>query len=130
MLRVCIMKYLLIILTLAFVIIFTTLSLGIKNTEMSAVDTNFAGSSISVTLSELAQHNSMESCWVGYQNKVYDVTSYLPKHPGTAQRILSNCGTAKEFEQAFTKKHGTSKVELLMKVGVFIGDFVPQGDLE
>ena len=79
---------------------------------------------------DLGMHNNSQSCWVGFQNKVYDVTSWLPRHPGSAQAILPYCGTAEEFEQAFIQKHGTKKVGLLMKVGVLIGDFIPQGNLE
>lgn len=82
-----------------------------------------------ITSAKLAEHNTLESCWVGYKGKVYDITDFLPKHPGSAQAILPNCGTAEKFEQSFTKKHGTSKVSLLMKVGVLMGDFDYQGNL-
>ncbi len=77
--------------------------------------------------SELSTHTTINDCWVGYKGRVYDITNFLPKHPGTAQAILPYCGTAKAFEDAFTKKHGTSKANLLMKVGVFIGDFSIKG---
>jgi cytochrome b involved in lipid metabolism len=69
-----------------------------------------SSSSSGVSLEELAKHNSKDSCWVAYKGKVYDVTSYLPRHPGGVKRIEDNCGTAEQFEDAFTKKHGTSKV--------------------
>jgi|SRR3989344_1225731 len=79
---------------------------------------------------ELNKHNKLEDCWVVYKSRVYDITSWLPKHPGTAQVILPNCGTAEEFEKAFTQKHGTTKASLLMRVGVFIGDFEDKGVLQ
>lgn len=76
-----------------------------------------------ISLSELSSHNSLTDCWVGYGGKIYDITSFLPNHPGSASAISPYCGTEKEFTNAFTKKHGTSKVNNLMRVGVFIGDF-------
>jgi cytochrome b involved in lipid metabolism len=82
-----------------------------------------------ISLTELSQHNSVSDCWVSYKGKVYDITSFLPRHPGTAGTISPYCGSATEFENAFTKKHGTSKVSVLMSVGVFMGDFDVIGEL-
>ena len=82
-----------------------------------------------IAINELNKHKNMEDCWVAYKGKVYDVTDWLPKHPGSAGAILPYCGTAKEFEDAFTKKHGTTKAGLLMKIGVLMGDFETQGNL-
>lgn len=76
-----------------------------------------------VPLSELAKHNSEDDCWVSYDGKVYDITSFLPRHPGGVRAISRHCGTSEDFSNAFTGQHGTSKVSMLMKVGVFIGDF-------
>lgn len=81
-----------------------------------------------ISTQDLAKHNSQSDCWVVYNGKIYDITSYLPRHPGTAGRIAPYCGTT-DFQQAFTRQHGTSKVSLLMKVGTFIGDFDVVGNL-
>ena len=93
---------------------------------------NLAGqqSSTTVPISELAKHNTLEDCWVAYDGKVYDITSFLPRHPGSAGAILPYCGSATEFEQAFVAQHGTSKVSNLMRVGTFIGDFDIIGALQ
>lgn len=77
----------------------------------------------------LGQHASRNDCWIAYDGKVYDITSYLPRHPGGTNRILTYCGSATEFENAFTRQHGTSKVGILMNVGTFIGDFDVMGSL-
>ena len=82
-----------------------------------------------VTKTELSKHNKQSDCWVGYNGKVYDITTFLPKHPGSAGALSPYCGTSDEFKQAFEKKHGTSKVNKLMKVGVFIGDLDIAGDI-
>ena len=91
---------------------------NIPNTEL-----NNTNSSASIKVEDLAKHNLESDCWVAFRGKVYDLTSWLPRHPGTAGAIMPYCGTSEGFEQAFTKKHGESKVSLLMKVGTFMGDF-------
>ncbi|KAF5357138.1 hypothetical protein D9756_006810 [Leucocoprinus leucothites] len=44
------------------------------------------------TLDQVAQHSSSESCWVIIQDHVYDVTEFLPEHPGGADIILKHAG--------------------------------------
>lgn len=75
-----------------------------------------------ISLSELQQHNSVSDCWVIYKNKVYDVTAFIPNHPGGQSPIASTCGST-NFESAFQKQHGTSKANLFMKVTTYKGDF-------
>jgi len=41
---------------------------------------------------EVAQHNSKDDCWIIINNKVYDVTSWLPRHPGGGHLILNMAG--------------------------------------
>ncbi len=54
---------------------------------------------------EVAIHNSDKSCWLVIDNKVYDVTPYIPKHPASPKTILDYCG--KEATVAFhTKDNG------------------------
>jgi L-lactate dehydrogenase (cytochrome) len=42
---------------------------------------------------EVAKHNKKNSCWIVLDSHVYDVTSFLPEHPGGAPIILKNAGT-------------------------------------
>lgn len=75
-----------------------------------------------ISTTELASHNERADCWVGYKGKVYDITSFVPKHPGGASKITPYCGTASEFEKAFTRQHGTSQVSKLMQQTTYMGD--------
>ena len=75
-----------------------------------------------ISQAQLSEHSAPEDCWVVYKNKVYDITSWIPNHPGGANKITPHCGTL-NFEAAFTQKHGTSKASMLMQVGTFMGDF-------
>ena len=42
---------------------------------------------------EVAKHNNKKSCWIVLESKVYDVTSFLSKHPGGAAIILKQAGS-------------------------------------
>jgi len=55
-------------------------------------------------MEEVAKHNSRESCWTVIRGEVYDLTQWIDKHPGGADKILALCG--KDGTQAFEKKHG------------------------
>jgi len=73
-----------------------------------------------LTLSAVAQHNSAESCYTVINGVVYDVTSFISKHPGGPQRILRLCGV--DGTERFENQHGgeTRPESLLaaLKVGV------------
>ena len=45
------------------------------------------------SLAEVATHNTAEDCWLIVSQRVYQVTEYLPKHPGSAQAIIRKAGT-------------------------------------
>ncbi|THV55502.1 hypothetical protein BGAL_0007g00320 [Botrytis galanthina] len=51
--------------------------------------------------SEVSSHNTPESCWVCINSTVYDVTEFLPNHPGGSRIVLSlagNVDATEEFE--------------------------------
>ncbi|KAI0361778.1 hypothetical protein OH77DRAFT_1418045 [Trametes cingulata] len=56
-----------------------------------------------LTLDEVAKHNSQSSCWVIIKDKVYDVTEFLPDHPGGAKIILKYAG--KDATSAYEPIH-------------------------
>jgi cytochrome b involved in lipid metabolism len=87
----------------------------INQTNTIIIDTS------GISSSELSKHNSQSDCWVAYQGKVYDLTSFLPIHPGSARAIIPYCGTSSQFEQAFTNQHGTSQVRALINDAIYKG---------
>ncbi len=113
------------IFAISLLIIFTSSYLGNKFPQGNVVLNNQS----QISESALSNHNTETDCWVAYKGKVYDITSWLQKHPGGVNAILPYCGTSSAFQEAFTKKHGTTKVALLMKVGELIGDLKYQGQL-
>lgn len=54
---------------------------------------------------ELAKHNSGQSCWLLISGKIYDVTAFINSHPGGDRTILSSCGT--DATVAFGTRGGT-----------------------
>ena len=70
----------------------------------------------SITVGELSKHNSTTDCWIVYKGKVYDITSFIPMHPGGEAVLISKCGKINDFENAFTAKHGISKVDMFFKI--------------
>lgn len=55
-------------------------------------------------MSDIATHATASSCWTAVNGSVYDVTSWINKHPGGAQAILGMCG--KDASSAFDNQHG------------------------
>ncbi len=58
----------------------------------------------SYTMVQLAVHNTGADCWTAVQGNVYDVTSWINRHPGGSDAILSLCG--KDGSAAFKDQHG------------------------
>ena len=56
------------------------------------------------TLAQVAEHATAESCWSAVNGMVYDLTKWIPLHPGGEAKIKAICG--KDGTAAFTGKHG------------------------
>ena len=57
-----------------------------------------------ISMSVVATHNNANSCWSAIDGSVYDLTSYIPKHPGGKSEILAICG--KDGSSLFEGQHG------------------------
>lgn len=65
------------------------------------------------SMSEVAVHSSESSCWSVVNGIVYDLTSYVSKHPGGSRNILKICG--KDGSSMFEGQHGgDSKPEKIL----------------
>ena len=62
---------------------------------------------VTYTAALVAQHNSVSDCWLIINNKIYNVTQYIPFHPGGTNTIRPWCG--KESTQAFTTRGGNGR---------------------
>jgi L-lactate dehydrogenase (cytochrome) len=55
---------------------------------------------VKLTGEEVAKHNNRESCWVIIHGRAYDITEFLPEHPGGPKIILKYAGkdATEEYE--------------------------------
>lgn len=74
------------------------------NTQTPAAQVATSTPQGSYTLAQLVTHNTAKSCWTNVRGNVYDVTSWIGKHPGGDAAILAMCG--KNATAAFEGQHG------------------------
>ncbi|KAK0361521.1 hypothetical protein LTR91_021957 [Friedmanniomyces endolithicus] len=68
---------------------------------------------------EVAKHSSRKSCWIVINDKVYDVTSFVPEHPGGSTILLKQAGTDASTEYA---KYHSPEVVNDLPPGSYLGD--------
>lgn len=67
---------------------------------------NPSTANITLSFAEVKKHNSKQDCWSIVNGKVYNLTSYVAKHPGGPGVISNICG--KDGTNAFANQHGSS----------------------
>lgn len=91
--------------------------------NQSKVDEQTTTDAKEYSMDEIAQHKDAESCWLLVEGKVYDVTNFIPQHPG-GEVILKGCG--QDATELFNTKDGkgmphSGSAHELMK-DYYIGD--------
>ncbi len=69
------------------------------------------------SLADVAKHNQASDCWLVASAKVYNVTSFITKHPG-GDKILQGCG--QDMTEFFNTIHLKQSKEKLPEF--YIGD--------
>jgi cytochrome b involved in lipid metabolism len=59
-----------------------------------------------IAMAVVAEHNTSTDCWLVIDNNIYNVTDYIPNHPGGEKEIADYCG--KDATAAFETKGGKS----------------------
>lgn len=44
------------------------------------------------TMEEIRKHDTREDCWIVIRGKVYNITAYLPYHPGGIDIVMKTAG--------------------------------------
>ncbi|MGJ9425956.1 cytochrome b5 domain-containing protein [Nesterenkonia halotolerans] len=57
-----------------------------------------------LTMDQVEENDSPDSCWAVMDGTVYDLTDWIEDHPGGAERIEGLCGT--DAAEAFEAQHG------------------------
>ncbi|TDL23321.1 hypothetical protein BD410DRAFT_839202 [Rickenella mellea] len=78
-----------------------------------------------LSLRQVAEHNSKKSCWVIIKNKVYDVTEFLPEHPGGSKIILKYAG--KDATSAYEPIHPPDALDKNLPPEKHLGDLDAEG---
>lgn len=65
-----------------------------------------ATTAASFTASEVTEHNTADDCWTIINSNVYDLTAYIPRHPGGQDEIIAACG--KDGTSLFTERKTAS----------------------
>ena len=95
-------------------------SKGLNTTQVASNIKNEA--STTITLADISTHNSKDSCWSTIEGKVYDLTSFIGKHPGGADAILAICG--KDGSELFDGQHGMDPRVKGLLPNFYLGDLV------
>ncbi|KAI9893759.1 MAG: Cytochrome b2, mitochondrial precursor [Vezdaea aestivalis] len=69
---------------------------------------------------EISQHASKDSCWVIIHGKAYDVTDFLPEHPGGPSIILKYAG--KDATEEFEPIHPPDTLEKYLEESKHLGE--------
>jgi cytochrome b involved in lipid metabolism len=59
------------------------------------------------TLKDVQAHNTKADCWTAINGSVYNVTSWMSRHPGGEEAIISLCGI--DGSSAFNEQHGSAR---------------------
>lgn len=82
-----------------------------------------------ITATEVARHASRSDCWMTISGKVYDLTAYIPYHPGGTSSIVQECGGDGTSTFLGVRKHLNPSVQAeldtyLVKTGARTGTAV------
>ncbi|KAK8194183.1 hypothetical protein M8818_007371 [Zalaria obscura] len=75
---------------------------------------------VKLTGDEVAQHNSRESCWVIVHGRAYDVTEFLPEHPGGPKIILKYAG--KDATEEYDPIHPPDTLDKFLDKSKHLGE--------
>ena len=112
-------------------VVYTTSKPSAEQTSTSGTDvtsvtnsqtSDTAGTGTIYTLADVAQHKDGTSCWTAINGGVYDLTQWIPQHPGGQRAILGLCG--KDGSAAFNDQHGGMQEQVQVLATFKIGTLV------
>ncbi len=78
-----------------------------------------ASGQLALSAQEVAKHNSASDCWSVVNGNVYNLTSYIQRHPGGQSALKNICG--KDGSAAFTNQHNNQGKPNNVLQGFLIG---------
>lgn len=90
----------------------------LENTETGGNTLSIEG----ISAADVRMHADKSSCWTIIDGAIYDLTSWVPKHPGGEQAILRLCGV--DGSERYNGQHGGAQMQLKILTGFKIGVLV------
>ncbi len=75
---------------------------------------------VALTAAEVAKHATENDCFIIVNDTVYNVTGYIPRHPGGKKEIVPLCG--KDATSAFEGQHSGDRKPEMMLAQLKVGD--------
>ncbi|GJE88574.1 cytochrome b5 domain-containing protein [Phanerochaete sordida] len=93
------------------------------NLKKSGTDLRGVEQLTRVTPSMLKAHNKRDDAWSAFNGKVYNITHYLPYHPGGEKELLRVAG--RDGTKLFSLTHAWVNVDYMLD-GCLVGFLVPE----
>jgi len=90
-----------------------------SQSTLSSTDLITKANAATYTLADVAKNNTKASCWTIYQDGVYNITSYISRHPGGVSAISKLCGV--DGTAIFNNMHGEASSQANILAGYKIG---------
>lgn len=108
------------ILVVALIGGFTYITLTNRPVDQIESDSSAATGEAGVyAMAEVTTHKTPADCWSAINGSVYDLSTWVSRHPGGPAAIESLCGT--DGSVTFSKQHGTTpkpqEALILLKIG-------------
>jgi cytochrome b involved in lipid metabolism len=87
--------------------------------EDSAPSASAPAGMINLSTTEIKIHNTKSDCWSIVNGKVYNLTTYVQKHPGGSAVITNICG--KDGTNSFANEHNTQSKPNSVLTGFLLG---------
>ncbi|KAI8922317.1 cytochrome b2 [Powellomyces hirtus] len=72
-----------------------------------------------VSYQEVQRHSTQDDCWMIIHGKVYDLTRFLPEHPGGKRVLLNQAGM--DGTEAFQEIHSEDVIARTLPADAFVG---------
>lgn len=93
------------------------------NLKKSGVDLRGVDTLTRVTPSMLKLHNKRDNAWSAFGGKVYNITAYIPYHPGGEKELMRVAG--RDGTKLFASTHSWVNLDYMLE-GCLVGFLVPE----
>lgn len=91
-----------------------------KSISTPLIETKNPNSDVTYTLADIAKHSTETDCWTAVNGNVYDVTDFIPSHPG-GRAIIQACGKDGTSLFKSEREHRETNAEQTLESTYLIG---------